>query len=236
MLSLFDGRVCVKCGAWKPFDAYETRDRDSDEVFCTSCKRLERHIKRRMLYRTLHGDPNSVSSDDITLMRGYVYGRPLEEKKALASASKKRWAESHRKPPKARVHKEKRPRKSTYKCKPTYFSRRGMTEEQKRQRRTAQAKVWRNANREHSTAYTRTANHKRRARVIGGGGSYTLAEWEALCAKYGHLCLRCGEHKPLTVDHVIPISKGGSNDISNLQPLCRSCNARKSVKSTDYRA
>lgn len=77
--------------------------------------------------------------------------------------------------------------------------------------------------------------HTRRARKLANGGSYTQEEWQALCGYYGNKCLACGGQDPLTVDHVIPISKGGSNDISNIQPLCKRCNDIKYDKTTDYR-
>jgi len=54
--------------------------------------------------------------------------------------------------------------------------------------------------------------------------------------KYGNKCLKCGTKKLLTIDHVIPISKGGTNDSDNLQPLCQRCNSEKGNKScADYR-
>lgn len=40
-------------------------------------------------------------------------------------------------------------------------------------------------------------------------------------------CVTCGTYIRLTVDHKIPVSKGGSDDPSNLQPMCLTCNIRK---------
>lgn len=40
-------------------------------------------------------------------------------------------------------------------------------------------------------------------------------------------CQHCGTHCNLTVDHIVPRSKGGTDDPSNLQTLCGSCNSRK---------
>jgi 5-methylcytosine-specific restriction endonuclease McrA len=76
---------------------------------------------------------------------------------------------------------------------------------------------------------------KRRSRKTKAGGAFTRLEWLTLCDKYDYKCLRCGKRKPLTADHVIPVSKGGSSNISNIQPLCKVCNSIKHTKTADYR-
>jgi len=79
-------------------------------------------------------------------------------------------------------------------------------------------------------------NERRRARNAKAEGSFTAEEWQELCEKYSNKCLCCGRDDiPLTVDHVIPISKGGSNNIENCQCLCKPCNSKKHTKTIDYR-
>ena len=43
----------------------------------------------------------------------------------------------------------------------------------------------------------------------------------------GYCCLICCSSEDLSLDHIIPESKGGVSTIDNLQTLCRHCNAVK---------
>lgn len=61
-------------------------------------------------------------------------------------------------------------------------------------------------------------------------GSHTLKQWKNLCREYDYRCTDCGKKKKLSEDHIIPLSKGGTNYISNIQPLCGSCNSKKGNK------
>lgn len=47
----------------------------------------------------------------------------------------------------------------------------------------------------------------------------------AVYARDGHSCVNCGSTKALQIDHIEPVSLGGSNEPDNLRTLCRSCNS-----------
>jgi len=87
---------------------------------------------------------------------------------------------------------------------------------------------------EYRAYYARLDKLRRRGAI----GTFSFQEWEDLKKVYEYMCLCCKRNEPeikLSVDHVIPISRGGLNTIDNIQPLCHSCNSRKNAKDTDYR-
>ena len=53
-------------------------------------------------------------------------------------------------------------------------------------------------------------------------------------ARDGYICKYCGRTEGnglfLCIDHIFPISLGGTSDLDNLQTLCNKCNQRKSNK------
>ncbi len=77
--------------------------------------------------------------------------------------------------------------------------------------------------------------HRRRTRITKAGGSYTASEFKNLCKQCHYKCLCCGKRRKLTADHVVPVSKGGTSNIDNIQPLCGPCNSKKGSKCSDHR-
>lgn len=63
-------------------------------------------------------------------------------------------------------------------------------------------------------------------------------EWNALRAELtpvilerdGAICCYCGSTDDLTIDHVTPLARGGSNDLANLVVACRICNSSKGAR------
>ena len=107
----------------------------------------------------------------------------------------------------------------------------------------------RERNRESSRTYNknhpdrrRSTDRRQRAMRAKAEGSFTEESFKAL----GNVCVCCRLNEAellllgrrLVPDHVIPLSKGGTNYISNIQPLCHGkggCNNTKGTKCTDFR-
>lgn len=50
---------------------------------------------------------------------------------------------------------------------------------------------------------------------------------KAVFERAGHKCEQCGSTDFLSIDHIVPVKRGGPNFMSNLQCLCLSCNCSK---------
>lgn len=89
------------------------------------------------------------------------------------------------------------------------------------------ARAWRAANPDKMRIKRKRVRDKRR----GAEGKYSLANIQGILEIQNSCCVGCGisfsQKVPYTIDHIIPVSRGGSNWPLNLQLLCSSCNDRK---------
>jgi hypothetical protein len=69
--------------------------------------------------------------------------------------------------------------------------------------------------------------HRRRIRNKLVPATLTAGEWEKIKKQYKYRCVYCGKKKPLTRDHIIPLSKNGPLTKENVIPACKSCNSSK---------
>lgn len=79
------------------------------------------------------------------------------------------------------------------------------------------------------------SRQKSRAKRLGRADHFSAQEWEYLCSSFNNRCACCRSDSALTPDHIVPLGRGGSNSIENIQPLCRLCNSHKSTATADYR-
>lgn len=112
----------------------------------------------------------------------------------------------------------------------------------------AQTKAYKQANREKYREYHRKYKlkypHKviehwmrRQARLrVAPGGSFDLSrpDYRARVDYYGGRCAHCGTREATTLDHAIPVSRGGGNWPSNIYPACALCNGNKSSRKLHF--
>lgn len=93
-------------------------------------------------------------------------------------------------------------------------------------------KNWEAENPEAHKAQVAAKTRRRRARKLGSIGSHTNAQIAVLLVMQKCKCASCKASIKLAyhIDHMEPLSKGGSDGIENIQLLCPPCNLRKSNK------
>jgi 5-methylcytosine-specific restriction endonuclease McrA len=78
-------------------------------------------------------------------------------------------------------------------------------------------------------AFANAKAARRRARKLAApGGDVSTAEWNAVIQDSFGICSYCGDRKPLAVDHIQALNRGGAHDLENLTAACVECNSSKS--------
>ena len=83
---------------------------------------------------------------------------------------------------------------------------------------------------ESAAAILRSSKYGYVLRKVTVRGEIPLAVRREVFAHDKWMCVYCRSKRRLEIDHIIPISKGGADDRSNLQTLCRTCNRKKGAK------
>lgn len=70
--------------------------------------------------------------------------------------------------------------------------------------------------------------------LLRWSGTVSEQDWAALILSFAYSCGYCGAWgTALTMDHRVPISRGGTHTIENIIPSCRACNSRKGTKTEE---
>ena len=229
-------KQCSRCGQVKSLDEFYrcSRVRDGRQASCKECRKAQ-----RLAYRE--------RENELTRRR---YWASLDESRRKKREGQRKWREAN--PEKARDAKRKWRERDPEKARrldreqARRWRKRNLeyARQKERERTRALAGIdptvrrekhrrWRQANPEKVRANGRQVQHRRRARMRRGR-VYTVT---AKNLRYLHAaaCLACGAPAD-TIDHVIPLRRGGSHGVGNLAPMCRTCNSSKGAKTiTEWR-
>ncbi len=239
-----EGRTCSSCGVFKRSEEFgkDKRARDGLKAKCRPCETeymRQYHLSRKEELNQRSRDYYQKHKDEIlTQKKQWRIDNPDEASRRDRRANQKRSKRKHREqmrrwrrdnPEEARAiarrsyHKHRHTRRAESKAR--Y---RENSDEYK-----AKAAQYRKENKERVLKW----NRDRKMRKMGIPGYHTLDQWYVLCSFFEDVCPCCGEERGFTVDHIIPVTWDGATDwITNIQPLCGSCNtSKRNGHATDYR-
>ena len=87
-----------------------------------------------------------------------------------------------------------------------------------------------NFNKTENGAISRSVARWNRIARMAGLPGVSRSEWLAILDRYNNKCAYCGKSGRMTIDHVIPVVRGGQHTVKNIVPACAACNSEKHCK------
>ena len=219
-----EGKKCTKCGQILPLEMFHMQPTGllGRTAKCRECERLRGALKRHKLK---HREEIDIPAEKVCcrcnrLLPSTEFYKTKYEKSGLRSQCKVCWKPIHQ----------------------NWY-----LKNKDRNKKNSQRWTLRNLNRatEYRKSYSKSYRSSHRAEMAQRERKHQAApivwklvseeDWKTLVSLFGSRCLLCGETRNLTIDHIIPVSRCGYHEISNLQPLCKSCNSSKHDKIIDAR-
>jgi len=164
-----------------------------------------------MVYNTIMS--NKITDGLTNQQRYYLRCKNDPEFKKSRNESQKRW-------------RKKNPQKSRATCK-AYYEKNKAKELERAKTKFKKFKT--NGYSDKHRLNQRVNKHKRRVSKECSAPLTTI-EWLQILENAGGCCESCGSSEDITIDHIIPVSKGGKHTAKNIQVLCRKCNSSKGAK------
>ena len=224
-MAVSDGitKQCSKCKSVQPVANFGNQKARKDGLnpWCRSCKRIAskahvpKDIERHKAIKKAYKEANKER------MKPY-YAAYYQANKEMYNAASAEWAKRH-------------PEKRLEWAMADYY--------RNRDKRLAKNKEWRKKNKSGQQEYRSLYRQKKpellaalsrnyKARKRNASGTHNGNDIKKLLIAQRHLCVYCKKKVMVDyhVDHVVALSKGGSNSVENLQILCPTCNIKKGNK------
>lgn len=250
---------CSGCGDSNPRGDFSTDNKQPDGK-CRQCKKCvhENYVAHRNARIAAARDYALANREHVKERHHKLYVEQREERIRKATEYHVEHRDARRSKMKAygKAHKEELVERSrkwrkanperSRECK----RRRLESDPEKRKQQNESNRKWAHAN----PAAVRLGTSTREVRDrLAGAGRFVLQEWEDLKDQFDHRCACCDKHESetpegkLQSDHIVPLSslrdvpfpitkeQSELNLITNIQPLCKTCNLQKGTKTTDFR-
>jgi 5-methylcytosine-specific restriction endonuclease McrA len=213
-LTLTETKICTKCKLLKPIVEFSKRKEKVDS-WCKECNRLNsylwRHTDKGREWQRNHEKTESRQN----WLQIYNQREPYKER------HRKRMI-IYRQTEEGKLYQEFYRQTDTYKNAQLNYVSSG--------KRLIQRRAYLQSI--EGIIYKARMRTKRRERMQTDH-PITATDWLNILSEHDYCCHYCGTQTTLTMDHVIPLSKGGKHIKENIVPACLPCNLKKGTKLLD---
>lgn len=216
-------KICRSCFIEKPFSEFWKRSGNKDGLqsyckLCVTSKKRQYVLENPEKVRETTADWRARNQDKVVLTRARHY----EKHKEKCDSYNKAWAAKNKERSREIALAHYRRHRNKY-----------LVYKQVYDKSTSADRAFKQRNRrKNNPDLVRAQNATRRSRKLSAPGTYTKDDVLQIGKLQKWKCAACRDpiENRYHVDHIQPLSNGGSNDRLNIQLLCPTCNTKKSAK------